>query len=114
MLTLFGKRDARRNHCDGLSRRHFLKVGGMAAGGLSLSQLLGLEARAGTGSSHKAIINIYLPGGPSHIDMFDMKPDAPSEIRLSNMLVNKGISRLYWKWRRRLLPSAYICVKDFY
>jgi len=53
----------------------------MAAGGLSLAQLLKLEAQAGTGSSHKAIINIYLPGGPSHIDMFDLKPDAPSEVR---------------------------------
>ena len=64
-----------------LSRRSFLKVGGMAAGGLSLSQLLSLEARAGTGRGHKAIINIYLPGGPSHLDMFDLKPDAPAEVR---------------------------------
>jgi|TARA_B110000914_G_scaffold191649_1_gene178301 hypothetical protein len=40
-----------------------------------------MEARAGTGSSHKAVINIYLPGGPSHLDMFDLKPDAPAEIR---------------------------------
>lgn len=53
----------------------------MAAGGLSLPQLLALEEQAGTGSSHKAIINIYLPGGPSHLDMFDLKPDAPAEIR---------------------------------
>ncbi len=64
-----------------LSRRSFLKVGGMAAGGLALNQLLALEGRAKTGSSHKAIINIYLPGGPSHIDFFDLKPNAPSEIR---------------------------------
>lgn len=81
MLELFGSRDRKRTHCDGYSRRDFLKVGGMAAGGLSLGQLLGMEARAGSGSSHKAVINIYLPGGPSHLDMFDLKPDAPSEIR---------------------------------
>ena len=81
MLELFGKRDRRPSHCDGYSRRDFLKVGGMAAGGLSLGQLLGMEARARTGSSHKAVINIYLPGGPSHLDMFDLKPDAPSEVR---------------------------------
>ena len=81
MLELFGKTDHARTHCDGYSRRHFLKVGGMAAGGLSLGQLLGIEARAGTGSSGKAIINIYLPGGPSHLDMWDLKPDAPAEIR---------------------------------
>ncbi|MCP4847035.1 MAG: DUF1501 domain-containing protein [Verrucomicrobiaceae bacterium] len=81
MLELLGKTDRSPMHCDGYSRRDFLKVGGMAAGGLSLSQLLSLEAKAKTGSSHKAIINIYLPGGPSHLDMFDLKPDAPSEIR---------------------------------
>ncbi len=64
-----------------LTRRGFLKAGGLAAGGLSLSQLLALEARAGQGRSHKALINIFLPGGPSHLDMFDLKPDAPSEVR---------------------------------
>ena len=62
-------------------RRDFLKIGGMAAGGLSLSQLLQVEAAAGTGRSHKSVINIYLPGGPSHIDLFDLKPNAPGEIR---------------------------------
>ena len=81
MLNILGHRDRLSNHCDGLSRRNFLKVGGMAAGGLSLSQLLAIEATAGTGSSHKAIINVYLPGGPSHIDLFDLKPNAPVEIR---------------------------------
>lgn len=81
MLTILGKPDRSRNHCDGMSRRHFLKIGGMAAGGLSLAQLLSMDARANAGRSHKAIINIYLPGGPSHLDMFDLKPDAPSEYR---------------------------------
>lgn len=64
-----------------MSRRHFLKIGGLAAGGLSLAQLLSMEARANTGRSHKAVINVYLPGGPPHIDMFDLKPNAPSEYR---------------------------------
>ena len=53
----------------------------MAAGGLSLDQLMAMESQSGSSSSHKSIINIYLPGGPSHLDMFDLKPDAPSEIR---------------------------------
>ena len=66
---------------EGLSRRGFLRIGGMAAGGLSLGQLLALDAKAGNGRSHKAVINIYLPGGPSHLDMFDLKPDAPAEVR---------------------------------
>ncbi len=63
------------------SRRDFLKIGGLAAGGLSMGQLLAAEAQQKKGKSNKAIINIFLAGGPPHIDMFDMKPDAPSEIR---------------------------------
>jgi len=82
MLNLLGGHNGRQERdWAPMSRRAFLKIGGMAAGGLSLSQLLSLEARAGTGSSHKSIINIFLPGGPSHLDSFDLKPDAPSEVR---------------------------------
>ena len=81
MLTIYGNKDRSTSHCDGLNRRNFIKIGGMAAGGLSLSQLLAAEAQAGTGNSHKAIINVFLPGGPSHIDLFDLKPDAPAEVR---------------------------------
>src|SRR5205823_6859794 len=67
--------------CDGISRREFLKIGGLALGGLSLTDILAAEARAGIRSSHKAIIMVFLPGGPPHQDMFDLKMDAPSEIR---------------------------------
>ncbi len=81
MLNLLGRQDSRVNHCDGYSRRGFLKIGGMAAGGLSLAQLLAVEAQAGVKNKHKAVINVYLPGGPPHIDMWDLKPDAPSEVR---------------------------------
>lgn len=69
------------NFCDGIQRRQFIKLGGLALGGLSLPQLLRAESVAKIGSSQKAIIMIYLPGGPSHLDMYDLKPDAPSEIR---------------------------------
>jgi hypothetical protein len=58
-----------------------LKIGGLGLGGLALPGLLRAEAQAGIRSSHKAIIMIFLPGGPSHQDMFDLKTDAPSEIR---------------------------------
>jgi hypothetical protein len=82
MLTILGGPNGRQEpDWAPMSRRCFLKVGGMAAGGLSLSQLLSIDAHAGTGRSHKALINIYLPGGPSHIDSFDLKPDSPSEVR---------------------------------
>lgn len=67
------------------SRRWFLQSGLSALGGLSLSQLMSLQAASGTntapGSGKKSVILFWLSGGPSHIDMWDPKPDAPSEIR---------------------------------
>jgi len=81
MLTIYGRSGNKSGFCDGVSRRGFLRVGGALMGGLSLANILEMEALVGIGSSHKAIINIYLPGGPSHLDMWDLKPDAPSEIR---------------------------------
>lgn len=78
MLTIYGKSG---RFCDGISRRNFLKIGALGLGGLALPQLLQAEAQSGIRKSHKAIIMIYLPGGPPHQDMFDLKMDAPSEIR---------------------------------
>lgn len=78
MFTIFGERQ---NFCDGLSRRNFLKIGGMAAGGLSLPDLLRAETAAGPRATGKSIINIWLPGGPTHMDTFDLKPDSPREFR---------------------------------
>ncbi|MFN0197637.1 MAG: DUF1501 domain-containing protein [Planctomycetaceae bacterium] len=78
MLSIPG---AAYQHCDGLSRRSFLRIGGLAMGGLCLPDLLRLEAAAGTRSSHKSVIMIFLSGGPPHQDMFDLKPEAPVEIR---------------------------------
>ena len=66
-------------YCDGLSRRSFLRAGALAMGGLSLPTLLQAQERGGRGG-HKAIIMVYLSGGMSHHDTFDMKPDAPREI----------------------------------
>lgn len=78
MLTIYGQQS---RFCDGVSRRSFLKIGALGLGGLALPQLLQAEAGSGIKRSHKAIIMIYLPGGPPHQDMFDLKMDAPSEIR---------------------------------
>jgi hypothetical protein len=64
----------------GLRRRDFLRMGSLAFGGLSLRELLAAEAQAGITKSHKAVIMVYLVGGPPHQDMWDLKPDAPSEI----------------------------------
>ncbi len=77
MLTLWGEQQ---KYCDGLSRRNFLKIGAFGAG-LSLAGMLRGRAFAGSEPSRKAAIMIYLPGGPSHIDMYDLKPNAPAEYR---------------------------------
>ena len=83
MLTILGKS---KRYCDGVSRRSFLKIGGLSLGGMSLPQILRAEEAAKPaadvkGLSHKAIIMIYLSGGPSHQDMYDLKMKAPKEIR---------------------------------
>ncbi len=79
MLRIQGSESS--GFCDRVTRRQFMKIGGLAMGGLCLSDLLAIEAQAGIRNNHKAIIMVYLPGGPPHQDMFDLKPDAPSEIR---------------------------------
>jgi uncharacterized protein (DUF1501 family) len=81
MLTLFGRKQ---RYCDGVTRRNFLKVGAFSFGAtaLSLRDVFAAEARAGvTGTRHKAVINIFLGGGPPHQDMWEIKTEAPAEIR---------------------------------
>jgi hypothetical protein len=82
MFTLWG---AAQKFCDGLTRRNFLKIGAFGAG-LTLADMLRLKSAAAvpgrsTPSRTKSAIMIYLPGGPSHMDMYDLKPDAPAEFR---------------------------------
>jgi hypothetical protein len=80
MLTILGPKT---RYCDGVSRRHFLKIGAFAFGAtsLTLADIFRAEARAGSASSHKAVINIFLGGGPPHQDLWDIKTEAPREIR---------------------------------
>ncbi|MDA1055609.1 MAG: DUF1501 domain-containing protein [Planctomycetota bacterium] len=78
MLKLVGRGY---RHCDGVTRRQFLTAGALTMGGLSLADLLRAEASAGIGSSNKAIINVHLDGGPPQMDMIDLKPHAPAELR---------------------------------
>lgn len=80
MLTIWG---GKRSFCGGVSRRDFLRLGALGLGGLTLADLLRLKAR-GQLADHgepKAIIMIGLPGGPSQFETYDLKPDAPAEIR---------------------------------
>ena len=88
MFTFNGRSQ---RHCDGLARRDFLKIGAFGAGAtaLSMADVMRLQAatkaQAGNQATRagkaRAAIMIYLPGGPSHIDMYDPKPDAPAEFR---------------------------------
>ena len=64
-----------------LSRRAALKIGALGLGGLTLPGLLRAEQQAGIRESKKSVIMIYMCGAPSHQDMYDLKMDAPSEIR---------------------------------
>jgi hypothetical protein len=81
MLTIWGDRQ---RYCDGINRRNFLQLGAFGAG-LTLTDVLRARAAQEPGaikaSAPKAAIMIYLPGGPSHMDMYDLKPDAPMEFR---------------------------------
>jgi hypothetical protein len=82
MLNLLG---SKQKFCDGLNRRSFLKIGAFGAG-LTLADMLRAKALGNTKaaaptSTNKSAIMIYLPGGPSHMDMYDLKPDAPVEYR---------------------------------
>jgi hypothetical protein len=84
MLSLLGRTQ---KFCDGLSRRSFLKIGAFGAG-LTLADMLRAKAMATPGaasgsptSTPKSAIMIYLPGGPSHMDMYDLKPESPMEYR---------------------------------
>lgn len=71
--------------CDGITRREMLRIGGLAFTGLAWSDLLRAQEtprpRNTRRASAKACIVVFNYGGPSHIDTFDLKPDAPAEIR---------------------------------
>lgn len=92
MFVIRGKSSNR--FCDGISRRSFLRIGGLGLGscgltgasaiglsGITMPELLRAEAASGRGRSSRSIIMVYLPGGPPHQDMFDLKMTAPAEIR---------------------------------
>jgi len=64
-----------------VSRRRFLRLGSLAIGGFSLPHLLQAESESGIRSSQKSVIMVFLEGGPSHLDTWDMKEDGPTETR---------------------------------
>lgn len=81
MLTIHGRP---RRVCSGLTRRELLQIGGAGLFGLSLPRLLAAEEQGGlpiAGGRAKSVLFLFLFGGPSQLETFDMKPDAPSTVR---------------------------------
>jgi hypothetical protein len=80
MLTLWGRN--RQGWCDGFSRRDFIRVGALGAAGVGLADVLKSRADAFTSAARpKSVILYWLDGGPTHIETYDPKPDAPAEYR---------------------------------
>lgn len=82
MLRIYSGRTAR--YCDGVSRRSFLQLGVAGVASVSFADVLRAKARsvaAGAKPKDTAVILLWLDGGPSHMDTYDMKPDAPPEFR---------------------------------
>src|SRR5579863_4138820 len=67
--------------CDGMKRRDFLHAGALAGLGLGLTDFLGMKAQGAVADKDVNCIMLFLVGGPSQLDTWDMKPDAPAEIR---------------------------------
>jgi hypothetical protein len=90
MFTFVGNKQG---YCDGLDRRNFLKIGAFGAG-LTLADMLRGQSQAqaaGQQTRQKSAIMIYLGGGPSHMDMYDLKPNAPAEFRGEFKPINTNV-----------------------
>ena len=97
-----------RHYCDGMSRRSFLTLGVSGLAGLGLPQLLRARAQSAGGTKDTSVILIWLDGGPSHMDLYDMKPDAPAEYRgiwrpIRTKVPGFDITELY---PRQAIPAA--------
>lgn len=97
-------------HCDGISRRSFLRAGALGIGSLTLANLLRAEDLAQIRNSRKAIINIHLDGGPPQMDMIDPKPEAPQEIRGDFKPIRTAVPGLHVT---DLMPRLAKAAKDF-
>ncbi len=103
-----------RRNCAGLSRRDMLRVGGLAPLGLSLPQMLAAESARPAGvAKAKSCVLIFLGGGLSHHDTFDLKPDAPAEIRgkykaIDSVLPGLGVGELLPEMSQRMDKVALV------
>ncbi|MFN8706727.1 MAG: DUF1501 domain-containing protein [Planctomyces sp.] len=95
-----------------ISRRSFLRIGGLGlgAGCFSEANLMAADAQNGAGQRHKSIIMVLLPGGPPHIDMYDLKPEAPTEIRGEFSPIETSVPGIQVS---ELMPRLASTMKDF-
>ena len=79
MLTLTG--NGQTTTCDGRTRRNFMQIGALGAVGLTLPQYLAAKEQGRARGDDRSCIMIFNLGAPSQLDTFDMKPNAPAEVR---------------------------------
>jgi uncharacterized protein (DUF1501 family) len=79
MLTIHDRGHAAT--CQGRTRREFLRIGSLALGGLTLPDLLAARAASGDSTGHKSVVFLFLQGGPTQLETWDPKPEAPAEYR---------------------------------
>src|ERR1700693_5050831 len=117
MLTFVA---GKQRFCDGLNRRSFLRLGALAMGGLTLPNLLRAEQQAGRSSS-RSVILVYLSGGLSHHDSFDLKPDAPAEIagefrpiatRVAGIQIGEHLPRLAGMMDKLAVVRSVVGLRD--
>src|SRR6266700_2450208 len=109
MLSIPGKSGST---CDGFSRREFLRVGGVGILGFSLADVLQLQAQAAAApdalkqtaawGKAKSVLFVFLQGGPSHIDIWDPKPEAPSNIRGEFKPIKSNVPGI---WLSEVMPQ---------
>ena len=98
--------------CDGVLRRDFLRIGGLTAFGLGVADL----AKAAGRTARRCVL-IWLDGGPSHLETFDLKPDTPEEVRgpfkpISTSVSGVQICELMPQTAKRMQHVALIrCVR---
>jgi len=88
MLRIWSDSSRQGRYCDGHSRRSFLQIGMAGMGSVSLAELLRAKAAhansvtaANSSGRDTRCILLWLDGGPSHLDLYDLKPEAPAEVR---------------------------------
>jgi|SRR5579885_2946950 len=114
MFQLFGSRKG--TACDGATRRDFLKVGALGMGGVLLSDLLRARAQAraeGKPTRNTSVVWLWLGGGPTHIETFDPKPEAPAEFRstvgqVATCLPGVQLGGVFPKLARRADKMAFV------